>query len=84
MNLIEEYASLFMTIDEIAILLDFDREDFRREVRARKSLRAKAYFKGRLQTEIEMRRTTKQFAEKGSPQAEAQMIEFNRRQRIAE
>jgi hypothetical protein len=81
---IEEYSSLFMTVDEITILLDLDAEAFRREIRNKSTERAKAYLRGRLKTEVEMRRTTKSFAEKGSPQAEAQMMEYYKRQMLNE
>jgi hypothetical protein len=84
LNLIEEYASLFFTVSEIALMIDADQEEFRREIRAKTSPRAKAYYKGRIKTEIEMRRSTKQFAEKGSPQAEALMNEFGKKQKLDE
>jgi hypothetical protein len=82
--LIEEYASLFFTIDDIALLLDIDSEEFRREVRGRNSPRAMAYLKGRIKTEVAIRRSTKEFAEKGSPQAEALMNEYNVKQKLNE
>ena len=81
---IEDYASLLMTIDEIAIMLDFDIEEFRREVRGGKSLRAKAYVRGRMNAEIEIRRTVKAFAGKGSPQAEDRMIAWLKTQKMSE
>lgn len=84
LNLIEEYASLYLTISEISILLDLNEEELRREVRGGKTDRAKAYLKGKLQTELELRKSTKQFAEKGSPQAESLMNEYAIKQRLNE
>lgn len=68
---IEEFASLFFTIDEIATMLDLSPTDFRREVRHAQSEKARAYHKGKLKTMVEIRKLTVEFAKKGSPQAEA-------------
>lgn len=76
LELIEEYAGLFLTIDEISLLLDLDPIQFRREISAGKSAYAKAYQKGKLQSMLEMRRQTVMFAKKGSPQAEAFVQEY--------
>lgn len=68
--LIEEYAGLLLTIDEIALLLELDPAELRREVRHGKSDRARAYLRGKLATIVEVRRQTVLFAKKGSPAAE--------------
>ncbi|MDR1984087.1 MAG: hypothetical protein LBQ28_04620 [Prevotellaceae bacterium] len=83
-ELIEEYASLFFTVDEIAMMLDKDIQDFRREIKANKSESAKAYWKGKLKTQIELRKQTLQFAQKGSPQAETAMLDFLKKQTQSE
>jgi hypothetical protein len=67
---IEEYASLFLTVDEISILLEIDATELRREIRHGKSDIAKAYQRGKLKTIVEIRKQTVLFAKKGSPQAE--------------
>ncbi|MDD4374219.1 MAG: hypothetical protein PHG67_09905 [Bacteroidales bacterium] len=67
---IEDYAGLLLTVDEIALLLDLDSAELRREIRHGKSARAKAYQKGKLKTIVEVRRQTVLFAKKGSPAAE--------------
>ena len=77
---IEEYASLFFTIDEISLLLDLSAEQFRREVRHGQSPLAKAYHRGKLQTILEIRRQTVMFAKKGSPQAEAFVKDYMEKQ----
>jgi Zn/Cd-binding protein ZinT len=83
-ELIEEYASLFFTIDEIAMLLDGDTQELRREIKANTTEAAKAYYRGKLKTQIELRKQTLNFARKGSPQAEAAMIDFLKKQNLSE
>lgn len=73
---VEEYSALFFTIDEICILCDLDQDQFRRQVRIRKSDLAKAYLKGKLNSMLEIRRLTVEFAKKGSPQAETLIKEY--------
>ena len=68
---VEQYASLFLTIDEICILCDLDPVQFRREIRNRQTPLAKAYLKGKINSMLEIRRLTIEFAKKGSPQAES-------------
>lgn len=68
---IEEYAGLFLTIDEIALLLCIDAPALRREIRNGKTEHAKAYHRGKLTSMLEVRRQTVLFAKKGSPAAEA-------------
>jgi hypothetical protein len=69
-KLIEEYAGLFMTIEEIAVLIDVDQAELRRDIRGGKSERSRAYNKGKLNSVLEVRRQTVAFAKKGSPAAE--------------
>ena len=75
-NQVREYAGLFFTVDEIAILLDLDVVQFRREIRGKKSPLARAYLKGKLESMAEIRRLTVEFAKKGSPQAEGFVKEY--------
>lgn len=67
---IEEYAGLFLTVDEISLLLDIDPAELRRDIRHGKSERARAYNRGKLKSILEVRRQTVAFAKKGSPAAE--------------
>ena len=83
-ELIEEYASLFFAIDEIAMLLDVDTQELRREIKSNRTEAAKAYYRGKLKTQIELRKQTLNFARKGSPQAEAAMIDFLKKQNLSE
>lgn len=73
---VEEYAGLFFTIDEICILCDLDPVQFRREIRAARTRLAKAYLNGKINSMLEIRRLTVEFAKKGSPQAEILVKEY--------
>ena len=77
---IEEYASLFCSLDEIALLIDVNEAELRREIRKKTSEPARYYFRGKLTTQVKLRRQTKLFAEKGSPQAEQTMKQLYERQ----
>lgn len=77
---IEEYASLFCSIDEIALLIDVNEAELRREIRKKTSEAAKYYYRGKLATQVKLRRQTKLFAEKGSPQAEQTMKQLYEKQ----
>jgi hypothetical protein len=71
LKLLEEYASLLFTIDEIAGLLKKDAAALRRDIRHGRNQVAETYFKGKMETIIAVRKNIIQFAKKGSPQAEA-------------
>lgn len=73
---VQEYASLFLTIDEISILCDLDAAQFRREIKAGKTRLAKAYLNGKINSMLDIRRLTVEFAKKGSPQAETLVNEY--------
>lgn len=67
---IEELAGLFLTYDEIAILLDLDIETFRRELSNKKSAAFKYYFRGKTMSKKIIRENVVKMAKHGSPQAE--------------
>ena len=79
LELVKKYAGLFLTIDDIAILLDLDPVVFRREVRGRNSELAKAYLKGKLESIVDIRELTVEFGKKGSPQAESFIKDYYER-----
>jgi hypothetical protein len=60
------------------------RKTWRREIKGQNTKRAKAYMKGKLRTVVELRRQTLQFARKGSPQAEAAMLDCLAKQNLSE
>lgn len=77
---IEELSSLFCSIDEIALLIDVPENDLRRDIRNKNSDAARYYFRGKLGTQVKLRRQIKLFAEKGSPQAEQTMKQLYEKQ----
>jgi len=76
LELLEEYASLLLTIDQIALLLGMDASELRRLIRHGKNDHSKAYNRGKLKTIMEVRKQTVEFAKKGSPAAEALVNSF--------
>ncbi|MDA3867753.1 MAG: hypothetical protein PF489_13545 [Salinivirgaceae bacterium] len=74
---IEEYAGLFFSIDDIAVLIGCNATELRREIRNRNTEAYRYYQKGKLDTLVKIRKQTKLFAEKGSPQAEAFMKHYH-------
>ncbi|MDR2065435.1 MAG: hypothetical protein LBP85_06995 [Prevotellaceae bacterium] len=83
-ELAEEYASLFFTVEEIAVILNINAPELRREIKANRTDLAKAYYRGKLKTQIKLRKQTLEFARKGSPQAEAAMTDFLKKQNLSE
>lgn len=73
---VQELAGLFFSIPEIAMLVGIDEEELTRHVNVEHSELNNAYWKGKLTAMKELRKSTKEFAEKGSPQAEEQMMKF--------
>jgi hypothetical protein len=77
---IEDLASLFLTVSEIAFECNISETDLRREIRGKTTPRAKAYFRGKIKTKIAMRRQILDFAIAGSPQSEILMNDFSNEQ----
>lgn len=73
---VTEYASLFFTIEEISLLTLIDQEELRREISFGRGELNKAYWDGKLKTQVDLRKKVKEWAEKGSPQAEDRMMEW--------
>ncbi len=73
---IELLAGLFFTIEEIAIRLDINEQELRREIRGKRTERAKAYWNGKLTQLIELRKSIVEYAKKGSNQADIIITEL--------
>lgn len=69
LNKVEEYAGYLMQPSEIAILIDTDEEIFKEEIRKKGSQLSKAYFKGKTNTILEIRKQEVELAKVGSPMA---------------
>jgi len=81
---VREYAALFFTLEEIALLTMIDLEELRREVSFGCSELNNAYWLGKMQSQLTLRKNVKDWAEKGSPQAEEKMLEWLRDQNESE
>lgn len=81
---IEEYAGLFLSYEEIAILLDKDCETFGAAVKSKKSTVYKAYMKGKTMTKLEIRRKVVKMAMHGSPNAEEMVNQYITDQEVTE
>lgn len=67
LTLLSEYASLLMTISEIAILLDVDEDELREDIADKTSEVSKAYKSGKIKTILELHRQEIELAKLGSP-----------------
>jgi IS30 family transposase len=81
---LEEYAGLFLSVDEIAILLNVNVKDLRIELKRDNSEIGKRYFHAKLMSQLEIRRQVINFAKKGSPQAENSVREYMKKQVLSE
>lgn len=81
---IEEYASLFLTYEEIAILLEKDYGQFLSVIKSKSSNAYQYYMKGKVKTKLELRKKIVKMALHGSPQAEMLVNQFIEDQEISE
>lgn len=73
---IRELAGLYFTIDEISLLVGIDREEMAREIKFGHSPINNAYWIGKLEAMKAQRLQIVDWAKKGSPQAELQMVYY--------
>lgn len=66
---IEELASLYMTVSDIAVIIGVDNNVLREELANEDSPAAKAYLCGKIKSKLELRRQEIQLAKVGSPLA---------------
>ena len=81
---IEELSGLFLSYEEIAIMIDVDYETFKRAARNKTSIVYKAYYKGRTVAKLEIRKNVVNLAKMGSPQAEILTDKYIADQKISE
>lgn len=84
LNQVTELAGLFFTLEEISLMTRIDAQELKREVMFGSSELNNAYWSGKLEAIKAIRISTKAFAEKGSPQAEEQMLVHLRRMNESE
>lgn len=73
---IQSFAEAFMDPDTIAMILQIDREEFRKEIRTENSPAYIAFMTGMLKTEAAIRKATITFAKQGSTPALTAAIKF--------
>lgn len=66
---IEQMASLYLSVTDIATVLDKRPEELRREIRTKDSPAACAYQKGKTMRKVQLRKQEIQLAQVGSPLA---------------
>ena len=81
---IEEYAALFLSYEEIAIMIDKNYEKFTSAAKSKLNPAYKAYMKGKLKTKIELRQKIVKMALHGSPQAEMLVSQYISDQEVSE
>jgi phosphoribulokinase len=81
---IELLAGLFFTIEEISIHLKIDESELRREIRGKHTPRALAYWDGKLNQMIELRKELIDYAKKGSNQADSIVNDLIKKQKTKE
>lgn len=67
---VKEYAAMFLTLDDIAVLICRDPEEIREAFLDKSSEFHKAYRIGQVTSKLTLRRPVIKLAEHGSPQAE--------------
>ena len=81
---IEELSGLFLSPEEIAVLLDIDATEFSEAIIKRKEPAWLAYFKGKTLVKKEIHANVIKMARHGSPQAEEMARSMIQEQNIAE
>lgn len=66
---IEKYASVFLPISDIAIILGIPAEKLREEIKDRESDISKAYYHGKVSAKVKLHIQEMQLAQVGSPLA---------------
>ena len=84
LKLVEEYASLFFTPDEIALLIDFSPDELKKQLRKTDTDVYRAYMKGKLNTMMNIRRHQITLARNGSQKAEEYVEKLIRLQNSSE
>lgn len=82
LNLIEELASYFFTPKEIAVMLDVEEESFLFSIEFHGSKISTAFLKGRLQSEMELRKSIIKLAKSGSSPAQTMSLELLQKSKI--
>lgn len=67
--MVEKLASLYMTVSDIATVIDVYPEQLRRDIKMRQSEVGKAYARGKVASKLKLRKQEMALAQVGSPLA---------------
>ena len=81
---VHDNAALFLSPEEIAVLLDLDVSRFCAEIKSKKGLVYTRYMKGKTESKKAIRENVVKMAKHGSPQAEELAEKYISEQKIAE
>ncbi|MFK5856591.1 MAG: hypothetical protein QM503_10700 [Bacteroidota bacterium] len=73
---VKEYAGYLLLPDQIAQLLELDKQEFKDHLRKKRHPLSKAYENGKLETILELRKQEIQLAKLGSPMAVEMVSKF--------
>lgn len=80
---IEEMAELFYSPEEIAINIEVDADDFKTQIQAKTGTSFKAYMRGYLKGDMQLRKGIAQAAANGSNPAQQMMREIQKQNKIS-
>ena len=66
---IEKFASIFLPISDMAVILDIPAEQLREDIKNRSTLVAQAYLRGKASSKVKLHTQEMQLAQVGSPLA---------------
>lgn len=66
---IEKFASIFLPISDMAVILDIPAEQLREDIKNRATLVAQAYLRGKASSKVKLHTQEMQLAQVGSPLA---------------
>lgn len=81
---VKEYAGLFLTWEDIAVLLEKNVDEFREEFRSKEGDLFRAYRFGQVSSKRDLRRPVIKMAGHGSPQAELLADKYISKQSLSE
>ena len=66
---IEKYASIFLPISDMAVILDIPADQLREDIKDRQNEASKAYLRGKIASKVKLHAQEMQLAQVGSPLA---------------
>ena len=66
---IEKYASIFLPVSDMAVILDIPAEQLREDIKDRQNMASNAYLRGKLASKVKLHTQEMMLAQVGSPLA---------------